>query len=112
MSVIIRPLWEPAVLTNAAARYYLSTGVRTSIDKMTVSNPSASTPYSVTVYWVPAGDAPTTANIIIPPRFVQPLEALDLWSAIGQTLGTDDEIWALASTTAVLNFFASGRTFS
>ncbi len=112
MSVIITALFEPVQLTNAAALYYTSTGVRTGIDKATVSNPDAATPYSVTVHWVPSGGAVSNANMIIPARFVMPLEALDLWPFIGQTLGVGDQIWAFANVAAKLNFFVSGRQFS
>lgn len=112
MTVQFKPLIEPVQIANSATVYYTSTGVTTAVDKMTVSNPSASTPYSVIIYWVPSGGSPGTANILLPLTFVQPGSALDILNFIGHTLGIGDEIAALASTAAALNFFASGRTFS
>lgn len=111
MSVIILPIIEPVQIANVATLYFTAT-LRTTIDKLNVSNPDAATPYSVTLYWVPAGGAPTSANIIQPVRALQPLESWDAWPLIGQTLGVGDMIYALASTAAKLNLSASGRTYS
>lgn len=111
MAVVILPIIEPVQIANAATLYYTAL-LRTTIDKMTVSNPDAAVPYSVTLYWVPAGAGPTGANIVQPARALQPLESWDAWVFIGQTLAVGDMIYALASTAAKLNFMASGRTYS
>jgi hypothetical protein len=103
----IQPLWAPAQLTNAAVAYYTA-AARTQIDKITVHNPSTTTIYTATIYWVPSGGAAGTANLMENARPVLPQESWDVFSLIGHTLAIGDAIWALASTTLVLNFFGSG----
>lgn len=111
MAFIIQPLFEPVRLTNVAAVYFTATA-RTQIQKLTISNPSATTGYTATVYWVPSGGAAGITNAIETTRTVLPLEAWDVFSLIGHTLGIGDAIEALASTTLVLNFFGSGLVMS
>lgn len=111
MANSLQPLFEPVQLTNAAALYYTAVA-KTRIDKMTVANPSATVSYTFTAYWVAAAGTPVTANILQPARAILPHEAYDVFPFIGQTLGVGDMIYAVASTGAVLNFFASGLVMS
>jgi hypothetical protein len=111
MSVIITPLFEPTQLTGAAATYFTAQ-VATQISKMTVSNPSSTTSYTCTIYWVPSGGTAGPANAIVTTRAIQPLETWDVWPFIGHVLAAGDFISAFASTAAKLNFFASGTTVS
>jgi hypothetical protein len=106
--VTIQPLWAPQFLTAVAVVYYTATS-RTQIDKITVSNPQAGTPYSVQIWWVPASGSDGPSNNISPTRQLQPLESWDVWQLIGHTLGVGDTIQAAASVDGVLAFFGSGR---
>lgn len=111
MTVNIQPLFEPTQLTNADATYYTA-AVQTRIDKMTVFNPTAAV-HNVTIHWVPAGGAPTDANIIGgKARPLQPGENFDVWGFIGHVMGVGDFISAKADAGAALNFFASGTLVS
>lgn len=111
MAFTIQPLFEPVRLTNVAVAYYTATA-RTQIQKLTISNPSAVTAYTATVYWVASTGAPTSLNAIETTRTILPLETWDVFSLIGHTLAAGDSIQALASTTNVLNFFGSGLVMS
>lgn len=111
MANIIQPLFEPVQLTNAAVAYYTA-AARTRIDKLTIHNPSATVTYNATIYWVPAAGAPGITNAIETLRPVLPHESWDVFSVIGQTLGVGDALYMLASTSAVLNAFASGLVMS
>lgn len=113
MAYQIQPLWQPAQLQTAAGVWYNAL-VKTRIDKITVSNPSATAGnvYTVTIAWVPSGLMFGVPFQVVTTKAIQPLESWDAWPLIGHTLGVGDTIQALASTGAVLNFFGSGTTVS
>lgn len=111
MAVTITPLFEPVQIANAATVYFTAQ-VPTQIQKLTVANPSNTTAYSVTLYWVPNAGAAGVTNAIQTTRFIQALETWDAWPFIGHVLNPGDAIAALASVAAKLNFFGSGTQVS
>lgn len=110
MAVVVKPLFEVVQLTNGAVAYYTAT-VPTRIDKMTVHNPTGSAA-TVTVYWVPSGGAAGATNALVTTRPVQSLESWDVFPFMGQVLATGDNISAVASAGATINFSASGTLIS
>ena len=108
----LQPLFNPVQLTNVAAALYTSTSVRTRIDKLTVANTSLVTAYTITFHWVASGGAVSAANKIVNARTLLAGESWDVFPFIGHTLAAGDAIWALASTTLVVNCFGSGLVMS
>lgn len=111
MTVNIQSLFSPATLTAGATTYYTAQA-QTRLDKLTVSNPSTTVAYSVTINLVPAGGVAGVGNQIIGARNLQPLETWDSWPAIGHVLNVGDFISALASVAGHLVLFGSGTLVS
>jgi hypothetical protein len=104
----IQRLFEPTQLSNAAATLYTSTGVRTQVQKFTITNPSASTNYWAEVWWIPTGQTLATAYLVLPQTVMLAGQSVDVLALIGQTLAAGDYIQAQAQTANVLNVAASG----
>lgn len=109
-SSIIR-LFTPLQLPSAAALLFTAQ-VPTQILKLSVSNTSDATAYTVTFHIVPSGGAVDATNMIVNERSLLAQEAWDVWPAIGQVLAVGDAIWGLASTAAVVAAFGSGLAVS
>lgn len=112
MAVVIFSLFEPTQLTLSPTPALYVAQLRTQIDKITIANPSATTSYTATVYWVPALGAAASTNAIQTTRALQPLETWDVWTFIGHTIAVGDSIQAIASVANVLTAFGSGRTMT
>ncbi len=106
----IQSLFTPQQLAAAPSLLY-NAAARTRIDKLTVVNPSLTTGYGATIYWVPSGQAvPNFA--MLPGILIQPQQQYDVWSFIGHTLSVGDAIYGFATSAAALNVFGSGVTFT
>lgn len=106
MAVTILPLIEPVQVAAADTIYYTAQ-VPTRIDKMTVTNPTA-TPRWITVNWVPSAGASSASNTMVFQRFVNAGESWDIAPMIGHTLAVGDTIHATASAATALVLSASG----
>lgn len=110
MAVTIITLFEPQQLTSSIAPYFTAS-VPTRIDKLTLSNPTASA-RQVSIYWVPRGGAAGPTNQIIAGRYIQPGESWDVSPLMGHVLTPGDEIAAVADSAAAVDFFGSGTAVS
>lgn len=109
MAATVQPLIEPVSLTNSPVSYFTA-GARTRVDQMSLANPSATTLYSATVWWVKTGSSPDTTNQVQPARPMTPGEAWNVLTFVGQTLASGDQIFAEAD--GPINFFASGTVMT
>lgn len=108
----LQPLFEPLQLPAAAAALYTSTGLKTNISQFVLKNPSTTTSYTYSLYWVPNGGAIGAANAL---RFQETIFAqasVFVDELIDQTLGVGDAIWGVCSVANVVNVFASGLAIS
>lgn len=93
---------------SAVAQVTGAPSQKTIITKARVANSDTATAFTFTVYRVPSGGSPGATNIIINARSVAPGGSDLAPELAGMTLNPGDTIQALASTTAKLNFTASG----
>lgn len=98
-------------VTGSAATYITGAlSLKTIITRARATNSDAATAYTLTVYRVASGGSAGTTNIIINARSIAPSGSDLLPELNGMVLNAGDTIQALASTTAKINFTASGYT--
>ena len=103
------PLFNPALLTNAALLYYTSpAGTRTLLKKITATSNDTAAAHPFTLWLVPLGGAPTNANVLINQRQVGPLETFDVTGAQNHTLGPGWMLYAESDDNTHLNIQATG----
>lgn len=105
-TITLIPLFEPLQLATAASPLFTATAP-TRIDKLTVTN-TDSTARTVSFYWVVAGGAFGTSNLVVTARPVQVGESWDVQPFMGHVLDAGDQIFGMASAAAVVNVFGSG----
>lgn len=111
MAVIQKSLIAPQQLTASAATYYTSTGVRTRVDKLSISNPTG-TARDVTIYLVPSGGSAGDSTTITKTKTVASLETWNCPDMVGQILEAGGTIQALASAVTALTISAAGTQMS
>lgn len=95
-------------LTNSAAAYYTSpAGVWTQITALGCVNTDTSV-RAITIYLVPTGGSAASATITTSARSVLIGDNYNGQNEYGMVLNPGDALWAFASTTNVVNIFASG----
>lgn len=108
-------LIESARVTNAAASIGGPTSPTKWLLKRTVFTNTDTTARSITVYRVPSGGTPVSANIVIDAQTLQPAgETGCTYVAVelaDMVLNPGDKLYALADVTNVVNVTASGFTF-
>ena len=111
MATTLAVLCPSTQLTASAATYVTAAAsLKTVITRGRITNSDASVAYTFTLYRVASGGSATAANILVNARSV-PAGGSDLVPELnGMVLNAGDFIQALASTTAKLNFTASGFT--
>lgn len=90
---------------------YISSGVKTIIDKCTVTNVSASN-VTFSANLVPDGGVVGNDNLVIDARAIVPGETYICPELVGQVLDTDDLLSTLASAGSALTLVVSGRIIS
>ena len=109
----VRPvvLCPETQITGSAVTYITGAASQmTTITRARMTNSDTATAYTFTVYRVASGGSAGSTNILINARSIAP-GGSDLCPELnGMTLNAGDTIQALASTTAKLNFTASGFT--
>jgi len=96
---------------NTQTTQYTATGVRTIIDKFTVTNTSASNA-TISVNLVASGDTAGNDNLIIDARNIAPGETYSVVGVVGHSLAPSGFISTLASAATALTIRASGREIS
>lgn len=111
MTVLAKQLVAPQQIANSATAYISAVTVKTRLDKVTVTNPTA-TARSVTFYIIPnggsAGDDTTITKSYVVPGGVT-------WNCpdlVGQILAIGDQLQAVASAAAALTLMISGTEIS
>lgn len=109
MSVTIASLTPGMLISDSGTTVYTSTGVRTIIDKFTVTNTDNSA-RTVTVYIMPNGQL-TVADryIITSAKSVDAGEAVELTELKNHILESGDYIVVVANAANVVSVRASGR---
>lgn len=102
-AIIASKYAEGAQTTN-----YTSTGVKTIIDKFTLTNVFTGV-YTVSVNLVPSGVAVSAANLILDTKTLQPNETYTCPELVGHVLEAGDFISLVASVNNVVTVRASGR---
>lgn len=100
-------LISPQQVAAAATTYYTSTGLKTRIDKLTVTNPTA-TARSITIYLVPSGGPTDDTTTITKDKVINAGETWNCPDAVGQILGASGTIRAVASAATALTISAAG----
>lgn len=111
MTIQTKVLCASTQLTGSAATYITgAASQKTTITRARITNSDTATAYTFTVYRVASGGSAGSTNLLINARSVAP-GGSDLCPELnGMVLDAGDTIQALASTTAKLNFTASGFT--
>lgn len=95
-------------LPNAVAVLYTSPlATTTRLEKVTYQNTSGAA-HTVTLYLVPTGASPGTANVITNTQAVGAKQTLNDVNVPGHYLNAGDSIQAFADTAAVVNIFVGG----
>jgi hypothetical protein len=98
-------------MANSQSTQYTATGVRTIIDKATVTNTdTANRTFSVNL--VPASGSPGNANLVIDDKSVVPGETYLCPELVGQVLDPGSFISTIASAASALTLRISGREVS
>lgn len=101
---------QPVQLGNVLANLYtVPTKTRVQITRATVSNPTA-TARTITVYLVPAGEAPNNSNVIVFERNI-PAGATESLDEIRHCLSVGDSIHAVSDAAAALSFSVSAAVY-
>lgn len=110
MTVTVRVL-AFTQMANSQSTQYTATGVRTIIDKATVTNTdTANRTFSVNL--VPASGSPGNANLVIDDKSVVPGETYLCPELVGQVLDPGSFISTIASAASALTLRISGREVS
>lgn len=107
MSITPAQLVAPQQLTASTAVYYTSTNLKTRIDKLSVTNPTANARL-FTLYLVPNSGAANDGTTI---TSLRPINAGETWNcpdAVGQILNAGGSIQAKADAATALTISAAG----
>lgn len=96
-----------ALAAAAAVLYTVPANTICTISAATLTN-STATARNVTMHLVPAGGAPSAANMILSARVISPGESYNVAQAVGQTIPAGATIQALADAAGAVNLVASG----
>lgn len=111
MTIQIVVLCPSTQLTGSAATYITGAALqKTTITRARITNTDTATAFTFTLYRVASGGSASASNLLVNARSVAP-GSNDLVPELnGMVLNAGDTIQGLASTTAKLNFTASGFT--
>jgi hypothetical protein len=107
MAVTGKTLIPGSQLTTSAATYYTSTGIRTRIDALVLTNTTGSAA-TATVHRVPSGGSASASNCIMSAKSINAGETVVVIGAIGQWLEAGDFIQALANANTTITIVGSG----
>lgn len=111
MSVIARNIIARKEAEATQTTQYTASGVRTIIDKFTVTNTSAANAvFSCNL--VASGGTPSNANLVLKTHTIFPTETYTCPELVGQILEAGGFISTLADTANALTISASGREIS
>lgn len=96
---------------NAQTTQYTSTGLKTIIDKFTVTNTTGGN-VAFAINLVASGDAAGADNLVLDDKVIAPGETYLCPEVIGQVLESGDFISTLAGAATSLTICASGRQVS
>lgn len=108
MAVNVAVLIAPQQVSNSQTTYYTSTGMKTIIDKCTVTNVTAGV-VTVSINLVTSGGAAGVTNLILDTKSLAVDECYTCPEIVGQILGSGDFISAIASAATSITIRASGR---
>lgn len=92
----------------AQTSQYTAVNCKTTIDKFTATNTSAS-PVTISVNLVASADAPANANKVVASKSIAPNETYTFPELVGQSLESGGFISTIASAATSLTISATGR---
>lgn len=98
-------------VTNPLSTFYISTNIKTRIDKATFTN-NDTVAHTVSVYLVPNGASANASNLIVNQRSLSARTTYHAPELIGHILGPGDSIQASVDTNTTVAFAAAGVTIS
>lgn len=101
-------LFAPAQLTNSLATYYTSTGVKTIIDKLTLTNNDSSA-RTVDVHIVPNGGSASATNKFINAVSINAASSYACPEIVGHVMESGEFLQMVASANTAISARASGR---
>lgn len=107
MAVIGKPIIPGSQLTTSAATYYTSTGVKTRIDAIALTNTTASAA-TATVHRIASGGSASASNCVMSAKSINAGETVIVMGLLGQWLDPGDFIQALSSANTTITIVASG----
>lgn len=111
MTVIAKTLVAPVQMAATQTAQYTATGVRTIIDKATVTN-TDTVQHTFSINLVQSGGSTGNSNLIIDTKTVQPDETYLCPELVGHVLDSGAFISTIASAGAALTLRVSGREIS
>lgn len=111
MSTTNTNLVPPKALESSQTAQYTSTGVKTIIDKATITN-ITSLVQTVSINLVISGGSPGSTNRVVNEARIYPNETYLCPELIGHVLNSGMYLSTLASAASSLVFMLSGRTIS
>lgn len=111
MTTTPKRIVDGSQLTTSAATYYTSTGVKTRIDAMALTNTTASAA-TATVYLVPSGGSASASNCVLSAKSINAGDTYIVPGAIAQWLEAGGTLQALASANTTISIVASGVQFT
>lgn len=111
MTVTAKILVEAKFIEAVDTAQYAATGVTTILDRVTITNVSA-TPATASFNLVPPLGIVLSSNVVMRPRVIQPGECYLSFELMGQVLAPGGSISGIAGTAAALVLRISGREIS
>jgi len=111
MTVLAKNIIPAGSLTTAVVTKYTAIGVTTIVDRVTATN-YAATAVSLSVYIVPEGSTPTSENLVVKTKTLQPAETYTCPEMSGQVLPPGAYISASASANSSITLRGNGREVS
>lgn len=108
MTVTVKNIIPAKLAENTNTIQYTATNCKTTIDKFTATNNSASN-VVFSVYLVPLSGSASTSNLIINNRGIAPNESYTFPELIGHVIEAGGTIITIAGTASVLTIRATGR---
>lgn len=106
MTINIKPLVQSKFLENAITQQY--TGVKTVIDKFTVTNVTGSN-VNLDVYLVPSGGTAGSSNQVVVTKTILPNQCYNIFEVTGHCLASGASIYTNSSSASALVAYITGR---
>lgn len=101
-------LIAPQALQNSAVQLFVSSRAKTQVTKVLLANTDGANAHTVTVYYVPQGQAPQASNQVLSALSLAAGETKEATAIEDHVLNQGDSIYAFADTANVVTIAVTG----